>query len=419
MSKTLTTATDDQVDLLYSLVSVTKTAEEAKADSYAPVPLTMDHLFAAVTINVKNCTDKDITITDISKIAIPNAGSATVDFSLPDTAKVTYGTVSVSGDFVTADALEEGNLTLAAQNYYDVLTMATATEKAYQLVWPQTIAANALSLTVGYKDNDGEPHSTLVSLPAGEWKAGHKYDYTLQVLPSGIKLTFIVVDWEGIKKDIDSELGSINMSNVTWQNARVTQDTTATPIVWQNTLKNDAYSVDMLHNASIQVVKRDSNGDPIHQVYTEETVGLDGETHAAGTPVVDEYGNPTVYEMVWKEYDYYPAQGYFTVNYPKSGKYRIGLIPAYGETTVDTTKYEIYIYDLDAKDWKVHNKAAGENISNKTVYFQVRASESVPETHPQYKAQIDIWFKAEGSNEWISAYSEIRANYACIIPAVN
>ena len=177
----------------------------------------------------------------------------------------------------------------------------------------------------------------------------------------------------------------------------------------------------MYHNASVQVIKRDENGEPVHQTYEEDVV-VDGETiHEAGDPVVDEYGNPTVYEMEWKKYDYYPAQGYFTVNYPKIGLFKLDLIPAYGETSVNKYMYEIYVYDntlTTADKWR-KIKADGETITNKTVYFQVRASENVAATHPEYKAQIDIWFKADGSDEWISAYSEIRANYACIIPAVN
>ena len=424
VSKTLTTAAADQLDIVYSGLNITKTKEEAAADNYKAVSLNMDHLFAAVSINVMNCTDKNVFVAGISKVAIPNVGSATLDFTKPstgaDSTKVTYGAVTTDGDFVSATALTNGNVTLKPQKYYDVLQMDTTSTKAYQLVWPQTIAENQLSVTVKYKYGaETEEKQATVMIPAGKWEAGNKYDITLQILPTDIKLVFVVMMWEGVPVEVDTETGSINMSNVTWQNAVVTQDTTATPIQYLNTLNNGAYSVYMYHKASIQVIKRDSSGDPIHEVYATETVGADGVTYPAGAPVVDENGEANVYVKVWKEYDYYPAQGYFTVNYPKSGKYRIGLIPAYGETQVDTTKYEVYIYDLASQDWKKHNRTSGESISNKTVYFQVRASSSVPATHSGYKAQIDIWFKADGSDEWVSAYSEIRANYACVIPAVS
>ena len=62
------------------------------------------------------------------------------------------------------------------------------------------------------------------------------------------------------------------------------------------------------------------------------------------------YHNPYVKDgETWSQYSgYYPAQGYFTVNYPESGKYRIGIIPAYGETSVDATKFKIFVYDSTA-----------------------------------------------------------------------
>ena len=124
------------------------------------------------------------------------------------------------------------------------------------------------------------------------------------------------------------------------------------------------------------------------------------------------YYQPTVNgETYTANNGYYPAQGYFTVNYPVAGLFKIGLIPAYGETEVDTDAYQIVIWngstfvDIDPN---------GETITNDTVYFQVRATGVDTAAH---KAQIDIWFMPDGSDEWISAYSEIRANYALTIPA--
>ena len=104
------------------------------------------------------------------------------------------------------------------------------------------------------------------------------------------------------------------------------------------------------------------------------------------------------------------------MNYPEEGLFKIGLIPAYGETEVEEDMYDIYIYDIDNATW-VAQKEAGETITNNTVYFQVRAASE--QDGAQHKAQVDIWFKPEGSDEWISAYSEVRANYALIIPATN
>lgn len=213
--------------------------------------------------------------------------------------------------------------------------------------------------------------------------------------------------------------------------------------------------------------KLDENGQPIilheaGEIKTYEADVKDPETgeiihhagdqillHAAGTTVLDEYGRPIVhhvgevkygpdgepiYEVGEKKEGYCPAQGFFTVNYPVAGLFKIDLIPAYGqsEASLDKSKYEIYIYDYPVGETPGNFRAInpdGEPISNNTVYFQVRAAAT--QDGAEHKAQINIWFKPAQYNaeteaweipedaEWISAYSEIRANYALIIPATN
>ena len=79
-------------------------------------------------------------------------------------------------------------------------------------------------------------------------------------------------------------------------------------------------------------------------------------------------------------------------------------------------QYAIYIYDTSTGQWNTHNQTNqtdGETITDKTVYFQVRATGKDAASH---KAQINIWIKS-GDGEWVSAYSEIRSNYALVIPA--
>ena len=175
--------------------------------------------------------------------------------------------------------------------------------------------------------------------------------------------------------DLDTSDGSINMSNVTWMNTKVTVDGVET-----NTVNNAAFSVTMWPNTGTYDY-------------------FDGE------------------EVKTVSYSYQPAQGYFTVNYPEEGLYKIGLIPAYGETTVDPSQYKILIYDSETTSWRDID-ADGEEITHDTVYFRIVAVEPRTST-TQQKAQIDIWFKPKGSDEWISAYSEIRANYAITIPATS
>ena len=385
VAKTLTTAEADQVDLLYSNVFTTTAAEwKASKTTKDPVMLDFKHLLSAVSFMVTNATSNQVVLNSVD-VKIPNKGSATVDFSGEETA-VTYGAVSQDGDFITAAALSD--VTVAQDQLIDVLTQAAVTDTLYQMVWPQEFAEGSeLTVHVVYTmttpganegDDPIEQHFEKdVKIPATTWAAGQKYVYMLKVYPTDVRLTFQVQPWVKVEVgDIDTSTGSINMTNVTWMNTKVTVGGEE-----KNTVVNSAYSVTMYYH-----------------------------------PVV----NGTVYE---ENNGYFPAQGYFTVNYPVSGLFKIDLIPAYGQTEADLKKemYDIYIYEYPEDDDSEGSFRAidpdGEPISQNTVYFQVRASSSVAATHPEYRAQIDIWFKPDGSDEWISAYSEIRANYALIIPA--
>lgn len=370
---------------------------DGKTTGVKPVSLTVKHLSAALSYTVENLTNQTYTINSISVSNVVTTATPTVNFS-GNKAEIAYNLGTTKGS--VSLVLGEGDNAVKT------------------CVWPQTIEGS--KLTVKYKLGTTEKEVTI-DIPNTTWYAGKYYNFKLQIRPSDVQLIFEVMPWVVVPKEVNTESGSINMSNVTWQNTVVTLNQGTATESTANTLDNGAYSVYMYHNASVQVIKRDANGQPIHQTYPEDVYGEDGKFHQAGTPVVDEYGNATVYVMEWKTYDYYPAQGYFTVNYPKSGLFKMDLIPAYRETSVNKDMYEIYVYDktLTTTDKWRKIKADGETITNKTVYFQVRASQNVAEPHPQYKAQIDIWFKATDSNEWVSGYSEIRATYACIIPAVN
>ncbi len=372
VSKTLTAAEADQVDLLYSDVFTT-TAADWKATKTArdSVMLDFNHLLAAVSFMVTNATSNQVVLNSVD-VKVPNKGSATVDYAGSAPA-VTYGEVTVDGDFITAAPLAD--LALAQDQVVDVLTQATVTDTLYQVVWPQKFADDGdlvvsvkYTMTIPATDTAPAVSSTFekdVKIPAIEWKAGNKYVYMLKITPSDIQLIFKVMEWdEGEAGSIDTSTGSINMSNVTWMNSKVIVGGTEV-----NTVVNGDYAVYMYYH-------------PI----------VNGETYT-------------------KNNGYFPAQGYFTVNYPTSGLYKIGLIPAYGESEVDEEAYEIVIWNGSTF---VAINPDGETITEETVYFQVRATGVDSAAH---KAQIDIWFKPSGSEEWISAYSEIRANYALTIPA--
>ena len=270
-------------------------------------------------------------------------------------------------------------------------------------VWPQEFKpapaegetpATVATVEVAYTLN-GAKKTAKMDIPATEWVAGNCYTLDLQMVNKNIVLVFKVQKWDASEEagEIDTSTGSINMTNVTWMNT-VVRETADGPEV--NTLNNSGYAVTMYYHPYVK------NGDSWTQ-YTANN-------------------------------GYIPAQGYFTVNYPKEGLFKIELIPAHGQTVadLDASKYEIWIYDYPVGETpgafrKI--KADGETITNNTVYFQVRAAAG--QDRAEHKAQINIWFKPAQYDadhekwvipedaEWISAYSEIRANYALTIPATS
>lgn len=408
VSKTLTTAEADQVDLLYSDVFTTTAADwKSTKTAQDKVMLDFHHLLSAVSFQVTNTTSNEAVLNSVD-VKIPNQGSASVDYSGTDPA-VTYGDVTTSGNFITATPLAD--LAIAQDQFVDVLTQAVATETNYQMVWPQTFEEGSeltvnvkYTMTIPAEEEGAAPISSTfeadVKIPATTWEAGKKYAYVLKITPSDIQLVFKVMPWDkGKAGSINTNTGSINMSNVTWMNTKVDLD------------GDGIYGEYISHE--------EGEGDD-----KETIVDLNENTVSNGEYTVYMYYHPTVNgETYTANNGYYPAQGYFTVNYPVAGLFKIGLIPAYGETSVDTDAYQIVIWNGSTF---VAINPEGETITNDTVYFQVRATGVDSAAH---KAQINIWFKAAQYNEatetwvipedaeWISAYSEIRANYALTIPA--
>lgn len=374
----------NQTDILYSNI-ISTTAADWKAGHVInePVPLVFDHLFSAIRISMENYTGAALTVNSVT-VTLPNKASATVTFGTTEDATKVVPAITgltTSGNFGGFSGSSNAVL-LDPEEIVDVLDGSKlegddATATPY-MIWPQTLTEGAATITVKYTPTGGSAKSKSVSLPATfldpeteteksvVWEAGKINSYNLLLYPEELKLKFVVQDWDQANiPAINTATGSINMSNVTWMNSKVTVGGVET-----NTVVDEDYAVYM-------------------------------------------YYQPTVNGALYD--GYFPAQGYFTVNYPQSGKYKLGLIPAYGATTVDEDMYEIWIYN--GTTWSRHNQNAGEDISHDTVYFQVRAASG--QDGVEHKAQINIWFKPNGSDEWISAYSEVRANYALTIPATS
>ena len=314
-----------------------------------PVELKMKHLSAALTYSLVNNTDDDsYAITSVSVGNIATSAGATVTYGGENGEVVAYSLNSTKG---SVDLIAD----------------------ARTCVWPQTLSGATLTVSYTVTEN-GETVTKTGTMPIPDdewengWEAGMVYNFVIEVVNKNLTLTFKVLPWDLVDKTMDTSNGSINMSNVTWMNTKMTAN-------GKDTCNVDIpkFAVTMFYHPTVN-----------------------GETYNANN-------------------GYYPAQGFFTVNYPEHGKFFIDLIPAYGEKTFDKTKYEIYIYDPSSEPtWRLINNEEGEEITRTTVYFQVRAAAS--QDGAQHKAQINIWFIPDGSTEKISAYSEIRANYALTIP---
>ena len=194
LAKVLTTSAANQADLLYS-ETVNVSADTWKHTSgntkETPVTLNMKHLFAAVSMAVKNGKTDAIVLNTCTVPQIANSSTATIDYS--GTAVAVSNTTPTAGDtpFVAGATVADVNLTPNA--LLDILTQAVASPTAY-VVWPQTIPAMTIAVT--YTMND-RVYETTATIPSVKWEAGKLYQYTLVIgNADDILLNFTVKDWE-------------------------------------------------------------------------------------------------------------------------------------------------------------------------------------------------------------------------------
>lgn len=372
------TVYEPDMDYAYMTAVASEVSNDTKFD------LVFKPAFTAFEINLTSL-DESFSITGVSLSSDPDA--TTKDYL---SGKFTM----TAGDLTTVTAGTGASQTVSATVSANLTPSSGVTVTLFTI--PKT-NANMLSLTV--QTNEG--NATLKFTKKGStdpypFEAGKKYRINLLKVGNRWKdmnLTFAVQHWDVVDVSaIDTKNGSINMSNVTWQNTKVKRTENGAV---ENTLDNGHYSVYMFNS-----------------------------------PFVDPEGDGT-----WVKYSgYYPAQAFFTVNYPLKGLFKIGMIPAYGQTEadLDASKFEIQIYDPVSKSFRAMNpdgedlaawrEYAGSTLKAvSTIYFRVCATADSGLSSEKNKAQVDIWFKpadATGltaNSEWISAYSELRANYACVL----
>ena len=157
---------------------------------YAPVPMEFKHLFAAVTVEVKNVSSADLRLDRLSFSNIKTSGNANVPFQ----GNVSYSLAASSG---TGLFPENPGQTIARGGSCSLY--ASYGEGGAFLIWPHSASdlTNA-TIELGYNQNGSK--TATVKLADNSviktWTAGNKYIYKIDISDNTISFDVIrVVDW--------------------------------------------------------------------------------------------------------------------------------------------------------------------------------------------------------------------------------
>lgn len=216
--------TAKQFDFLYSDLVQRNAADK----DYSVVPLTLKHLFTAISVEVESKTDTKVKLKNIYFEGLKNKKSATISFASPST--VSFGTSSADGLFfpeMTGDGVD-----LEEDDVYNPFTgqkNPNPYTRTYFMLWPQSIddiaptnldtehdgfthlSSDSL-IVVSYDlevDGNWEHHDTRIKFPKQAWEAGKKYHFTIQFSDKLILLTTKVIPWDYNEYDIDYSEGSV------------------------------------------------------------------------------------------------------------------------------------------------------------------------------------------------------------------
>lgn len=198
------TTDSDQFDFLYG----NTTYYMMPRTSTDPVSLPLQHLFSAVSIQLRNDSQDEILVRNVTIEGLKNKKSAVIPF----VGTPTLTTLSASEDFLDNllyYALPNATKTLASDESYDLLARVKNSATAeYRLIWPQTEAelapsdVNDLStypITVSYEylaDEEHAQHTAHLRFPEGvSFEPGVRYAFTLLFTQKHIQLTFKVNPW--------------------------------------------------------------------------------------------------------------------------------------------------------------------------------------------------------------------------------
>lgn len=177
---------DNQFDFIYA--SATR---DVATGGYAPVPMEFKHLFAAVTVEVKNVSSAELTLNSLSFSDIKTSGNASVPFQ----GNVSYTLAASSG---TGLFPENPRQTIAQGGSYSLYT--SYGEGGAFLIWPHSASdlANA-TIELEYSQDRNNTAATVKLTDNSiikTWAAGNKYIYKIDISDNTISFDVIrVVDW--------------------------------------------------------------------------------------------------------------------------------------------------------------------------------------------------------------------------------
>lgn len=179
---------DNQFDFIYA--SATR---DVATGGYAPVPMSFKHLFAAVTVEVKNISSSQLTLNNLSFKNIKTTGKASVDFQ----SNVNYTLAATSG----TELFKETPVVTIAKGQSVTLYDSYGNGGAF-LIWPHSASdlANAtieLEYKLGNTNTTTKPTVSLAENPTIKtWTAGNKYIYKVDISDNNISFDVIkVVEW--------------------------------------------------------------------------------------------------------------------------------------------------------------------------------------------------------------------------------
>ena len=166
-----------------------------------PVSIPLQHLFSAISLQIKNESNDEILVKNVTVTGLKNKKSAVVSFV--GTPSYTTGTATQEFlDNALYYALPDAVKTLTKDDTYDLLArVKNSSVGQYRLIWPQTgTELDEAEITVSYEylaDDEHVNHTANLSFPdeLAEFLPGVRYAFTLLFTQKHIALSFEVNPW--------------------------------------------------------------------------------------------------------------------------------------------------------------------------------------------------------------------------------